>query len=100
MSAWIGDAGGYRSTLEQRERWSAKEVHQIKQVASAAHFDETGGRIDGKLWRLHVVCTNLLTYYAPAQTADAKPWMRLASIRRSKARLCTMPTGLTSSTKM
>jgi len=50
----------------------ARQVEPVNQAARAeliategtAHFDETGGRIDGKLWWLHVVSTNLLTYYA------------------------------------
>ena len=51
---------------------AARQVEPVHQAIKAeliatqgtAHFDETGGRIDGKLWWLHVVCTSLLTYYA------------------------------------
>ena len=50
----------------------AKQVEPVNQAAKeelqastgTAHFDETGSRIEKKLWWLHVVCTNLLTYYA------------------------------------
>jgi len=41
---------------------AAKE--ELQATTGTAHFDETGGRIEKKLWWLHVVCTNLLTYYA------------------------------------
>ncbi len=37
---------------------------ELQATTSTAHFDETGGRVEKKLWWLHVVCTNLLTYYA------------------------------------
>jgi transposase len=58
----------------------AKQVELVNQAAKeelqdtkdTAHFDETGGRIDGKLWWLHVVCTNLLTYYAVHQNRGVK----------------------------
>jgi transposase len=36
----------------------------LKSIEEAAHFDETGARVDKKLWWLHVVCTSMLTYYA------------------------------------
>lgn len=37
---------------------------ELTHTKDTGHFDETGGRISGKLWWLHVVCTTLLTYYA------------------------------------
>jgi transposase len=36
---------------------------ELAETEDSAHFDETGGRVEGKLWWLHVVCTTLLTYY-------------------------------------
>jgi len=50
----------------------ARQVEPVYQLTKTAlshtketgHFDETGSRISGKLWWLHVVCTALLTYYA------------------------------------
>jgi len=39
-------------------------VTELKDTTETAHFDETGGRINGKLWWFHVACTALLTFYA------------------------------------
>jgi transposase len=58
----------------------AKQVEPVNQATKAelqtstgtAHFDETGGRIEKKLWWLHVVCTNLLTYYAVHRQRGSK----------------------------
>jgi transposase len=36
---------------------------ELADTEDPACFDETGGRIEGKLWWLHVVCTAFLTYY-------------------------------------
>ena len=38
---------------------------ELTNTKDTGHFDETGSRISGQLWWLHVVCTALLTYYAP-----------------------------------
>jgi transposase len=58
----------------------AKRVEPVYQAIKAeliattgtAHFDETGGRIDKKLWWVHVVCTSQLTYYAVHQNRGSK----------------------------
>jgi transposase len=45
---------------------------ELLETVDTAHFDETGGRIDGKLWWLHVVCTSFLTYYEVHQNRGCK----------------------------
>jgi len=58
----------------------AKQVEPVNQAVKAeliamqgtAHFDETGMRIEKTLWWLHVVCTELLTFYAPHPNRGCK----------------------------
>ena len=38
---------------------------ELQETHETGHFDETGGRVEKALWWFHVVCTHLLTYYAP-----------------------------------
>ncbi len=45
---------------------------ELIETKDTAHFDETGARIEKKLWWLHVVCTSLLTYYAVHQNRGSK----------------------------
>jgi len=60
-------------TIVEACQETAQQVEPVYQLAKAeltnttdtGHFDETGSRIDGKLWWLHVAGTSLLTYYAP-----------------------------------
>jgi transposase len=60
-------------TIVEACQETARQVEPVYQHTKAelthtedtGHFDETGSRIGGKLWWLHVVSTALLTYYAP-----------------------------------
>ena len=60
-------------TIVEACKQVAKQVEPVNQAVKAeliatqgtAHFDETGMRIEKTLWWLHVVCTELLTFYAP-----------------------------------
>jgi len=60
-------------TIVEACQETAQQVEPIYQLTKTelihtqdtGHFDETGSRIEGKLWWLHVACTALLTYYAP-----------------------------------
>jgi transposase len=45
---------------------------ELTETEGTGHFDETGNRISGKLWWMHVVCTVLLTYYAVHQKRGSK----------------------------
>ena len=45
---------------------------ELIDTQGSAHFDETGARVEKKLWWLHVVCTCLLTYYAVHQNRGSK----------------------------
>jgi transposase len=48
--------------FEQLEPIEA-EIHQSLVDSSVVHFDETGLRVNGQLWWLHVACSSGLTYY-------------------------------------
>jgi transposase len=61
----------------------AQVAQQVKPINQAAKeelaattepvcFDETGGRVKGDLWWLHVACTSLLTYYQVHENRGSK----------------------------
>jgi len=58
---------GYLATLLPNAAGRLKEFLALlgKELTQAevAHFDETGGRVKGKLWWIHVACTDRYTLY-------------------------------------
>jgi len=60
---------------------------ELTHTPETGHFDETGSRISGKLWWLHVVCTALLTYYAvhPKRGRKALDTMGIFPVFKGKA---------------
>ena len=52
------------ATARQVERVYQLTQTELTHTHEPGHFDETGRRVSGKLWWVHVVCTALLTYYA------------------------------------
>jgi len=72
----VGDLYGQtvsEGTIVEACNETAQQVEPICELIKAeltdttdtGHFDETGCRIEVKLWWLHVACTALMTYYAP-----------------------------------
>ena len=55
----------YTSRAQCYEQLASVEhgIHETLSISSTVHFDETGLRVNGTLWWLHVACTDGLTYY-------------------------------------
>ena len=52
-------------TAQQVEPIYTAVKADLSDTTETGHFNETGLRVEGSLWWPHVVCTALLTYYAP-----------------------------------
>jgi transposase len=61
-TGWV--AGVLPPVAAQLEGFAAR-VEDAVRAAPVSHFDETGIRIEGKNWWLHVACTPRLTAYLP-----------------------------------
>lgn len=61
----ISEGTLYNARLQCFEQLAPVEAQIKESIQSAAvvHFDETGLRVNSKLWWLHVACTASLTYY-------------------------------------
>lgn len=59
-TGWLA---GLLPEAEARLAGFARLTREQLRAAPVAHFDETGARIDGRLWWVHVACTEDLTLY-------------------------------------
>lgn len=63
---WVSEGAiveACKRTARQVEKVIQAIKAVLKSIEEAGHFDETGARVNKKLWWLHVVSTNMLTYY-------------------------------------
>ena len=58
-----GTLANFISQCDQRVKEAVEQIKALIEQASVAHFDETGSRVEGKLWWLHAASTANATYY-------------------------------------
>jgi len=67
-TGWLA---GLLPDAEARLAGFARLTQEHLKAAEVAHFDETGARVAGKLWWIHVACTEQLTRYHRASGRGA-----------------------------
>lgn len=67
-TGWLA---GLLPQAEARLAGYARVTQEHLKAAPVAHFDETGARVDGKQWWVHVACTEALTHYHRASGRGA-----------------------------
>ena len=70
-TGWVA---GVLTPVAARLEEFAERVEQALRAAPVAHFDETGIRVEGKNWWLHVACTPHLTAYLPHPSVAVRRW--------------------------
>jgi transposase len=68
-TGWLA---GLPSAAADRLAPFTAEVRDRLRESPVAHFDETGARVAGKLWWIHVACTDTLTLYHRAPSRGEK----------------------------
>ena len=68
-TGWLAGLPG--AAAGHLQRFTAQVRDQLR-AAPVAHFDETGARVAGKLWWVHVACTDTLTLYHRAPSRGSK----------------------------
>ena len=65
LGVGVSEGTLYTSRTQCFEQLASVEqaIHETLVTSAKVHFDETGLRVNGTLWWLHVACTNGLTYY-------------------------------------
>ncbi len=61
-----------KQTAQQVEPVVEAIREELKETTAPAHFDETGNRVDKKLWWLHTASTQVLTYFENHQKRGKK----------------------------
>jgi transposase len=68
-TGWLA---GLLPQAEARLAGFARVTQEHLRAAPVAHFDETGARVGGNLWWVHVACTEALTHYHRASGRGAQ----------------------------
>lgn len=85
-TGWLA---GLMPDAEARLAGFAALTREQLRAAPVAHFDETGARVGGKLWWVHVACTDHLTLYHLAPGRGSTTWPRAGAAIRPTWAACS-----------